>query len=226
MQQPKAALTARLQRVPTLPFPSDRGLAALPGGLHGTATRAGAAGAQCWQLDATHSAWRRAKACLISSRCFLFLVCVNTNEMQLLHSVLGWLSCAACLAVHLWEILALSYLYIFILKEGKEQSHFSAPFLSWIKSALHSSISFLSTNHCTPEISPANKTLHTITAAPSSQHHSPLTSSDWQLPKLFTRSHWKALPPTQQAASAFKPASHSTWSKKTSLCEGALLLGL
>lgn len=226
MQQPKAALTARLQRVPTLPFPSDRGLAALPGGLHGTATRAGAAGAQCWQLDATHSAWRRAKACLISSRCFLFLVCVNTNEMQLLHSVLGWLSCAACLAVHLWEILALSYLYIFILKEGKEQSHFSAPFLSWIKSALHSSISFLSTNHCTPEISRANKTLHTITAAPSSQHHSPLTSSDWQLPKLFTRSHWKALPPTQQAASAFKPASHSTWSKKTSLCEGALLLGL
>lgn len=114
MQQPKAALTARLQRVPTLPFPSDRGLAALPEGLHGTATRAGAAGAQCWQLDATHSAWRRAKACLISSRCFLFLVCVNTNEMQLLHSVLGWLSCAACLAVHLWEILALSYLYIFI----------------------------------------------------------------------------------------------------------------
>lgn len=226
MQQPKAALTARLQRVPTLPFPSDRGLAALPGGLHGTATRAGAAGAQCWQLDATHSAWRRAKACLISSRCFLFLVCVNTNEMQLLHSVLGWLSCAACLAVHLWEILALSYLYIFILKEGKEQSHFSAPFLSWIKSALHSSISFLSTNHCTPDISPANKTLHTVTAAPSSQHHSPLTSSDWQLPKLFTRSHWKALPPTQQAASAFKPASHSTWSKKTSLCEGALLLGL
>lgn len=186
MQQPKAALTARLQRVPTLPFPSDRGLAALPEGLHGTATRAGAAGAQCWQLDATHSAWRRAKACLISSRCFLFLVCVNTNEMQLLHSVLGWLSCAACLAVHLWEILALSYLYIFILKEGKEQSHFSAPFLSWIKSALHSSISFLSTNHCTPEISPANKTLHTITAAPSSQHHSPLTSSDWQLPKPFT----------------------------------------
>lgn len=226
MQQPKAALTARLQRVPTLPFPSDRGLAALPGGLHGTATRAGAAGAQCWQLDATHSAWRRAKACLISSRCFLFLVCVNTNEMQLLHSVLGWLSCAACLAVHLWEILALSYLYIFILKEGKEQSHFSAPFLSWIKSALHSSISFLSTNHCTPDISPANKTLHTVTAAPSSQHHSPLTSSDWQLPKLFTRSHWKALPPTQQAASAFKPASHSTWSKKTSPCEGALLLGL
>lgn len=42
--------------------------------------------------------------------------------MQLLHSVLGWLSRAACLAVHIWEILALSYLYIFILKEEKKQS--------------------------------------------------------------------------------------------------------
>lgn len=77
------------------------------------------AGALCWQLDATHPAWRKAKACLISSRCFLFLMYVNTNKMQLLHSVLGWLSRAARLAVCVWEILALSYLHIFILKEQK-----------------------------------------------------------------------------------------------------------